>query len=209
MREEMRGTRYKRLQDLAALRAATPPRKRATPPDEDFRRAMAALGVAPLPPSGRAHFPPAPRAPLALSRARDDAAVLTESVAEEIDVDTLLDTDEALSFRRPGIGPEVLRKLRRGHWVIQDEIDLHGHRVEQARAALADFLRAAGRRGMRCVRIVHGKGLGSKDRQPVLKHKVRLWLSQRDEVLAFCQARPAQGGAGALIVLLRAATAAR
>lgn len=170
---------------------------------------MAQLGVEPLPPSGRAHFPPVPRPPLALSRARDDAAALAESVAEEIDVDTLLETDEALSFRRPGIGAEVLRKLRRGHWVIQDEIDLHGHTVQEARAALAAFLRRAGRRGVRCVRVVHGKGLGSKDRQPVLKHKVRLWLSQRDEVLAFCQARPAQGGAGALIVLLRAATAAR
>lgn len=210
----MRGARLKRLDELAALRdalaaqraaarkpAAAPRGEREAAPE--FRRAMDALGVAPLAPPARAHLPPAPHPPQAASRARDDAAVLVESVADDIDVESLLETDEALSFRRPGIGPDVLRQLRRGRWVIQAEIDLHGHRVDEARVALGEFLRAALKRGQRCVRIVHGKGLGSKGGQPVLKNKVRRWLAQRDEVIAFCQARPALGGAGALIVLLR------
>ena len=114
-----------------------------------------------------------------------------------------LDTDDSLSYRRTGIGPDVLRRLRRGEWIIQDQLDLHGHRVEEARDALGEFLREVVRRGLRCVRVVHGKGLGSKGREPVLKAKVRGWLVQRDDVIAFCQARGADGGAGALIVLLR------
>jgi DNA-nicking Smr family endonuclease len=100
----------------------------------------------------------------------------------------------------------VLRKLRRGDWVIQDEIDLHGCRTDEARELLAGFLREAVKRGVRCVRIVHGKGLGSKDKQPVLKGKTRVWLAQRDEVIAFCQARPAEGGSGALVALLKPAS---
>jgi DNA-nicking Smr family endonuclease len=133
--------------------------------------------------------------------------VLDTSMSDEIDVDSLLDTDDSLSFQRPGIGPDTVRRLRRGAWSIQDQVDLHGHRVDEARAALIDFLREALKRGQRCVRIVHGKGLGSKDRTPVLKGKVRAWLAQRDEVIAFCQARPAEGGSGALIVLLRPSSA--
>lgn len=164
---------------------------------------MDELGVRPLAPHGRRHAHPKPHPPHAASRARDDAAVLHESVSDEIDVETLLDTDEALSFVRPGLGPDVLRKLRRGAWVIQDEIDLHGLRVDDARSALAQFLREMIKHGRRCVRVVHGKGLGSKDRVPVLKGKVRAWLVQREEVIAFCQARAAEGGSGALVVLLR------
>jgi len=175
----------------------------------NFLAAMDELGVAPLAPTERVHHPPRRHAPHARSRARDDAAVLVESVSDEIDVDRLLDTDDALSYRRPGIGPDVLRKLRRGEWVIQAEIDLHGLRVDEARSALGAFLRETVKRGVRCVRVVHGKGLRSKDRTPVLKDKVRRWLMQRDEVIAFCQARGAEGGAGALIVLLRPTGAAK
>jgi len=87
--------------------------------------------------------------------------------------------------------------------VIQDEIDLHGCRTDEARELLGGFLREALKRGVRCVRIVHGKGLGSPDKQPVLKGKTRVWLAQREEVIAFCQARPAEGGSGALVVLLK------
>lgn len=169
----------------------------------EFKAAL--HGVAPLPaPDRRLHSPP-PVAPRARQRERDDQAALRESLSDEIDVDSLLDTDETLSYRRGGIGPDVLRRLRRGTWTIQDHLDLHGHRVDEARAALGEFLRDALQRGLRCVRIVHGKGLGSKDRSPVLKGKVRGWLVQRDAVIAFCQARPHDGGAGALIVLLRPA----
>ena len=82
-------------------------------------------------------------------------------------------------------------------------VQRHGLRVDQAREALGQFLRDAGKRGFRCVRIIHGKGLGSLNRKPVLKIKVRNWLVQKEEVIAFCQARAADGGSGALMVLLK------
>jgi DNA-nicking Smr family endonuclease len=142
---------------------------------------------------------PIPRQHLA-----DEQAALQESLSDEFTIDTLLDTDEALSYARQGVGQDVLRKMRRGHWVIQGQLDLHGLRSDEAREALGEFLRASLKRGWRCVRVIHGKGLGSVNKEPVLKRKVRNWLVQKDEVIAFCQARAADGGAGALIVLLRA-----
>jgi DNA-nicking Smr family endonuclease len=141
-------------------------------------------------------------APLPRQREADERAALREALSDEMDVERLLETDETLSFRRRGIGPDVLKRLRRGEWAIQGQIDLHGLRREQAREQLAEFLRDAARQGLRCVRVVHGKGLGSPGREPVLKAKVRAWLVQKAEVVAFTQARPAEGGAGALVVLL-------
>jgi DNA-nicking Smr family endonuclease len=218
----MAGERLRQLGDLAGLRDELADRERDRVQREaaeharkqrereeagNFLDAMDQLGVAPLSPNDRVQHPPERHPPHARSRARDDAAVLVESVSDDIDVDRLLDTDDTLSYRRPGIGPDVLRKLRRGEWVIQAEIDLHGLRVDEARAGVGSFLREAVKRGLRCVRIVHGKGLGSKGRTPVLKNKTRAWLMQRDDVIAFCQARAAEGGAGALVVLLRPAAA--
>jgi DNA-nicking Smr family endonuclease len=142
--------------------------------------------------------------PIARQHLADEQAALQESLSDEFSVESLLDTDEALSFARNGIGPDTLRKLRRGHWVIQSQLDLHGMRTDEAREALAEFLRNAHKRGQRCVRIIHGKGLGSVNKEPVLKNKVRNWLAQKDEVIAFCQARAADGGSGALVVLLKA-----
>jgi DNA-nicking Smr family endonuclease len=136
-------------------------------------------------------------------RALDEQSVLREAISDEFDVETLLDTDEALSFRRPGVGPEVVRRLRRGDWVIQAQIDLHGLRRDEAREQLAAFLREAVKQGLRCVRVVHGKGNGSPGREPVLKAKVKTWLVQKNEVIAFTQARASDGGNGALVVLLR------
>ena len=127
---------------------------------------------------------------------------MREAISDEFDVESLLDTDDALSFRRPGMGPDVTRKLRRGGWSIQGQIDLHGLRREDARDALSQFVKDAHKTGWRCVRVVHGKGLGSPGKTPVLKGRVQSWLIQKNEVLAFVQARPAQGGAGALVVLL-------
>ena len=127
-----------------------------------------------------------------------------EAISDDFDVESLLDTDEALSFRRPGIGPEVVRKLRRGVWAIQAQLDLHGLRRDEAREALVAFVRNADQRGLRCLRVVHGKGHGSPGREPVLKSKVHRWLAQRHEVIAFTQATGPQGGAGAVIVLLAA-----
>jgi DNA-nicking Smr family endonuclease len=108
-----------------------------------------------------------------------------------------MDTGEELLFVRPGVSRQTLRKMRKGHWVVEAQIDLHGLDRHTALSETSEFLEKAKKRGLRCVRIVHGKGLG------VLKAKLRKWLPMRDEVLAFTQAPLAQGGGGALLVLLR------
>ena len=107
------------------------------------------------------------------------------------------------TFIRRGLGTDVLSKLRRGHWSVQSELDLHGMTSETARDTLADFLLGARARGTRCVRVIHGKGLSSPAKEPVLKGKVRRWLAQWDDVLAYCEAPRHAGGAGAVLVLLR------
>lgn len=182
----------------AARRAAEARRHHAA---AEFSEAV--RDVTPLARPPRVEPPRPPHPPVPASRQRDDRQVLAESVSDGIDHESLLDTDESLSYCAPGIGPDVLRRLRRGEWTIQAQVDLHGHRVDEAREALLEFLRDAIRRGLRCVRVVHGKGLGSLGKVPVLKGKVRHWLAQRGEVIAFCQARGADGGAGAVMVLLR------
>ncbi|WP_313080695.1 Smr/MutS family protein [Pulveribacter sp.] len=146
---------------------------------------------------------PEPPEPLPVQRQLDEERVLRESLSDEFDVTTLLDVDDQLSFRRPGVGLDVTRKLRSGAWSIQRQLDLHGLRTDEAREALGEFIRLAHRTGLRCVRVVHGKGLGSPGRTPVLKGRVQRWLVQKKEVLAFVQARPLDGGAGALVVLLQ------
>src|SRR5690606_1484314 len=133
----------------------------------------------------------------------DDDAVLRESVSDEYGAEWLLETDESLSYRRAGLGTDVVRKLRRGHWTVSAQLDLHGLRVDEAREAVAEFLRECVRQERRCVRIIHGKGLGSANRTPVLKEKVRRWLTQKDEVLAFVEARPDDGGSGVVLALLK------
>ena len=158
--------------------------------------------VALLPTSNTAQIPKLPRAPVATQLKIDEAKVIHDSLSDEFDVSTLLDTDDALSFRRLSVGPEVTRKLRKGDWAIQREIDLHGLRSDEARLALTTFIREAHKYGIRCVRVVHGKGLGSPGKTPVLKSKVHSWLVQKNQVMAFVQAKPAEGGAGALVVLL-------
>jgi DNA-nicking Smr family endonuclease len=175
-------------------------------PDSDDGEALrqAFAGVKPL--GGvRRHAPhrPAPPPVPAQSR-RDERAVLAESIAGALSVDDALETGVELTYLREGVSRQVLRGLRRGHWVVQDSLDLHGmNRVEAAQQA-AQFVRASSARGLRCVRIVHGKGLGSKNREPVLKGKLGAWLAPRDDVLAYCQAPAAEGGGGALLVLLKA-----
>ncbi|RJG00536.1 Smr/MutS family protein [Noviherbaspirillum sedimenti] len=168
-----------------------------------FRRSIG-NNIKPLPSKDKLSHAPAPPPPVARQHQADEEAALRESLSDEFSIETLLESDEALSYARAGIGADVLRKLRRGHWVIQGELDLHGLRTDESREALGEFLREADKRGWRCLRVVHGKGLGSVNKQPVLKNKVRNWLVQKDEVIAFCQATPADGGAGALVVLLKA-----
>jgi DNA-nicking Smr family endonuclease len=164
---------------------------------------MAAGAVKPLPDKKTALLKKKPPEPVPVQQQRDDQAVLVEAISDGFDVSTLLDTDDLLSFRRPGIGTDVTRKLRQGHWSIQRELDLHGLRSDDARDALGRFIREAHKHGLRCVRVVHGKGLGSPGKTPVLKSKVHSWLVQKNEVLAFVQAKPSDGGAGALVVLLQ------
>ncbi len=193
-----------RRQEADAQRARLRERAQATLARRDhdlFAQALA--GVQPLKVVPRHPRPPPDLLPIARQHALDEAAALAESLSDEIDIERYLDTDDALSFHRPQLGLEVVKRLRRGEWAIKRQIDLHGLRVDQARGALTEFLAQALRAEHRCVRIIHGKGLGSINRQPVLKGKVLKWLVQRSEVLAFCQARPNDGGSGALIVLLQ------
>jgi DNA-nicking Smr family endonuclease len=207
----------KSLQDLKAIRQQVADKQLAAQREQASRGeaerraeaernlfARAAGKVEPLRPSGRVQHAAAQPAPIPVQRQLDDQRVLRESISDEFDAATLLDVDDTMSFRRPGIGMDVTRKLRRGGWSIQAEIDLHGMRREEARENLAAFLRAAHRDGLRCVRVVHGKGLGSPGKTPVLKGKVHSWLVQKEEVLAFVQARADEGGAGAVVVLLKA-----
>ena len=107
-------------------------------------------------------------------------------------------------YLREGHSPDILRKLRRGKWVIQAHIDLHGLISDEARLYVATFISDCKKRGIRCIRIVHGKGLGSRNREPILKHKLRGWLIQKDEVIAYAQAKEQDGGSGAVVVLLKA-----
>ena len=159
--------------------------------------------VTPLPAHGRVVHAAPRRKPVPEQHLRDERAALADSLSDHIAWDIGTETGDQLVYLRNGLSQQTLKKLRRGHWVIQAELDLHGLIASEAREALVYFLNACLRRGARCVRIIHGKGLRSKNREPVLKTKVANWLIQRDEVLAFCQARQVDGGGGAVMVLLK------
>jgi DNA-nicking Smr family endonuclease len=188
--------------------ADTKVRERSAAPEVSLPQVFS--DVTPLPPRNRAvratHKPP----PAAAQRLADESAALAASrhAAEPSPASWEIgqEYEGSQTFVRPGIGHNVLARLRRGHWVVQGEIDLHGLTASEARDALAEFLGSARSRGWRCVRVIHGKGLTSPGREPVLKGKTRKWLSQWDEVLAYCEAPRHAGGAGAVIVLLKAPT---
>jgi DNA-nicking Smr family endonuclease len=167
---------------------------------EQFRRAM--QGVRPLGPAGRAV--PARRKPPARARfsRAERASVLRESLAPpapELDIQP----GDALHYRQSGVSENVLRRLRRGEYRVEAEIDLHGLSLVQARAQLRAFLLAAAARHLRCVRIVHGKGLRSGQRGPVLKRAVDSLLRRAALILAFTSAGIRDGGTGATLALLR------
>ena len=210
------------LSDMGALRdqllererqaALLLARQRAAQAATERQRRYFADSVGPvflLPLHGRAPPSTARPAPEPRQTELDERAALQEAMSDEVDIESLLLTDDGLSFQRVGVGADVVTRLRRGHWAIQAELDLHGLRRDQARASLGAFMREAALRGWRCLRVVHGKGYGSPGREPVLKAKVLRWLGQLDVVLAFTQASGPQGGAGALIVLLRGENARR
>ncbi len=163
-----------------------------------FREAV--RGVRPL----RARTPP-PHQPRARPHARftraDRAAVLRESLDTHA-ADAEQFAGEALVFHRPQVSAAVLRRLRRGEYRVQREIDLHGMTVVEAKLALREFLVHALEERVRCVRIVHGKGLRSGHRGPVLKAAVNTVLRRTGAVLAYVSARPVDGGTGAVYVLL-------
>ena len=189
-------------EERAAREAARREAERRAEAEKNLFTRAAGL-VQRLPHHGRVEPPRSAPLPIPVQQQLDEQRVLQEALSDEFDSSTLLDVDDALSFRRPGVGLDVTRKLRRGDWSIQREIDLHGLRRDDAREALGGFIRESHRLGIRCVRVVHGKGLGSPGKTPVLKGRVQSWLVQKNEVMAFVQARPAEGGAGALVVLLR------
>ena len=176
--------------------------------DEDdaalFRAEM--RDVRQAPPHNRVEHPRARPKPVPTQRIEDERAVLEElsRLAESEGDVHFLEVEEDTAFLRPGLPREILRKLRRTHWVIQDHLDLHGHTGDEAAEAAAQFLAEARRRGIRCVRIVHGKGLRSRGREPVLKGRIRRMLMRRDDVLAFVEPRAIHGGGGAVVVLLEA-----
>lgn len=171
---------------------------------EDLAAFHAAVADAkPLPRANRVFKQSAPPPPKPLKHLADEHAALHESLHAPLALQDWLEGGDEANYLHPGIATSVLRDLKRGRWVIQDSIDLHGLNREEARGLLAHFLIDCMKHGTRCVRIVHGKGLRSPGRQSVLRQLVRGWLMQRREILAFCQAPPRDGGDGALWVLLR------
>jgi DNA-nicking Smr family endonuclease len=174
------------------------------PPEDDialFRAAV--LGARPLKAKRVHHAPPRPK-PIPQQLLRDERQALADSLSDDYIPAHELESGEELLYLRDGHSPDILPRLRRGFWTIQASIDLHGMVVDEARSYVADFLAECRKRGIRCVRIVHGKGHGSRNREPVLKNKLRSWLMQKDEVIAYAQARQADGGSGAVLVLLKA-----
>ena len=178
----------------------------------EFRSAV--KDVTPIPESDRYVWRPAREAELRASstgqrpRLPEDevAAVLRESMlSDQFDVDGLLDEDPTLSWSAPGVGPDVVKKLRKRHWQVEDELDLHGYTRDLARRMVDAFLRRSSKNGVRCVRIIHGVGYGSTGGEPVLRGMVHSWLVQTADTVAFCVANRNDGGNGALIVLLRPA----
>ena len=166
---------------------------------ELFRRAVS--DARPLRSETRAQVPSRKPKPKARFSRADERAALRESLAVDIDAMESGNAD-SLRYKRPSVGRRTMRQLERGKFAIQDEIDLHGMTVDEARPRLADFIEYSARNGRLCVRVVHGKGLGSGERGPVLKNAVNRWLRKWDTVLAFVSARHVDGGTGAIYVLL-------
>ncbi|MDR2874951.1 MAG: Smr/MutS family protein [Methylobacillus sp.] len=178
----------------------------STPPDNDDRHLFrdAVKDTRPLKPTKRVvHTVKKPK-PIPGKLIEDEHQALADSLSDHYIPAHELESGEEALYLRDGHSPDILRKLRRGHWVVQEQLDLHGLYADEARLYVVQFLAECRKRGARCVRIIHGKGLGSKNREPVLKRKLLSWLAQRDEVIAYCQARQPDGGAGALMVLLKA-----
>ncbi|MFL6622322.1 MAG: Smr/MutS family protein [Sulfurifustis sp.] len=142
------------------------------------------------------------RKPVPEQSLRDAQAVMESLLSDDYEPADV-ETGEELIHFRPGLQHSVIRKLRRGQYAIEAQLDLHGCTVPQARLRLDRFIKEARASGKRCVRVIHGKGRSSEGKLPVLKGKVNMWLRQKDDVMAFCTAIPRDGGAGAVYVLLK------
>ncbi len=147
---------------------------------------------------------PTPRKPKPIPKKtlEDNQAVMDSLLSDQWEPGEV-ESGEELSFSRPGLQRSTFKKLRTGKFVVEGELDLHGQTVVEAREHVARFIHEAQMRGLRCVRIIHGKGLTSPNKLPVLKNKVNQWLQQKDEVMAFCSALPVDGGTGAVYALLK------
>ena len=140
--------------------------------------------------------------PIALKFIEDEKKAILDSLSDEY-ISHDIEYGEELLYLRQGHSPNILRKLKRGYWVIQASADLHGMISEEAKTYIVDFIQECKKRKIRCIKIIHGKGIGSKNRESVLKNKVKNWLAQKDEVIAYVQALRHDGGSGAVIVLLK------
>jgi len=149
----------------------------------------------------RAPDPPK-RRPIARSAQRDDKAVM-EELLEDFSDNELLETGEHLAWSAPGLQKSILRKLKSGKFAIQAELDLHGHTRQEAKKELQQLIHSCRERDYRCMRIIHGRGRKTADREPVLKRAIDGWLRQPRQILAYCSARDNDGGTGAVYVLLR------
>lgn len=185
---------------------ASPPPKMVLPADPEAAALLVAMaGVQPLPAPNRVHLGAPPPPPRPKQFVADERAALHASLYGPIGLQDRLEGGDEANYLRNGLAHTVLRDLRRGRWLIQDEVDLHGLNRDEARHLLAGFLADCLLRGRRCVRVIHGKGHGSPQKLSILRQLVRGWLAQRQETLAYCQAKPQDGGEGALLVLLRSA----
>ncbi|MBI1906808.1 MAG: Smr/MutS family protein [Rhodocyclales bacterium] len=192
--------------DIAFGPPLLPPNPDRLSPEELFLYAN--RGTRPIDRHNRAHIESTPPSTEPIKRSEDERATLRDAMEQPMSFEDRLDAGDEAAFLRHGLPRRVLTDLRRGRWVLQGELDLHGLNRDEARLALGGFLAASVQRGRRCVRVIHGKGLGSPGRESILKQLSRNWLAQREEILAFCQAGPNQGGSGALMVLLRGPAAA-
>ena len=195
----------------APVPATSPGAKRAIAAakhaDGDIDLAKAFSDVQKLPAANKAAIARTKPAPVPHHTLADERDVLEASKYGDDPHPHTWDTGQEFeheqTFVRPGLGADLASKLRRNHWSVQAELDLHGLTTDEAHDALSDFIVDARTRRYRCVRVIHGKGLTSPNKEPVLKGKVRRWLARWDEVLAYTEAPRHAGGSGALLVLLK------
>jgi DNA-nicking Smr family endonuclease len=211
--KEFHNTPFSSLKGVKIEKPAPPPPPKAVPPppkpeDRLFEEEMA--GVAPLAsdPRGRLGAPEPPETPRRSSRQNDEAEAYAQlaDLVEGVGAFDISDSDEYIEGIAPGIDKRLLKKLRKGEYALQGHLDLHGMTSEEARGEVERFVDKALTEGKRCVLIIHGRGLNSKDNIPVLKERMKVWLTRgriSKSVLAFATARPADGGAGAVYLLLR------